>query len=126
MGIQDRDYYRDGSGGFLEVWGRQGATVWIIIITSVVFFAQCLTGPPRDSELVRLGCYNPVRVLNGEVWRLVTPLLLHADLWHLFFNMLALYLLGRRVEETYGSREFVAFYLAAGLFASVVYLVVYL
>jgi len=126
MGIQDRDYYRDGSGGFLDAWSRQGATVWIIVVTGVVFFAQCITGDPRDSKLVELGCYNPVKVLNGEVWRLFTPVLLHAGLMHIFINMLALYFLGRRVEETYGTREFVLIYVVAGVFANVVYLVTYL
>ena len=47
MGIQDRDYYREGSGRFLDAWGRQGATVWLIVITCVVFFVQCLGGPIR-------------------------------------------------------------------------------
>ena len=45
MGIQDRDYYREGSGRFIDAWGRQGATVWLVVITCVVFFVQCFTAP---------------------------------------------------------------------------------
>lgn len=122
MGIQDRDYYREGSRSLLDAWGRQGAIVWLIIITTVVFFAQCLTGGPLESELVEVGQYSPKLILTGEVWRLLTPLFLHASLWHLFWNMLVLYWAGSRVEEIYGSLETVLYYLTSGVFANVFFL----
>ncbi len=124
MGIQDRDYYRDGSNRFFDAWGRQGAVVWIIIVTSVVFLGQSLSGSPGpgSSELVRWGCYSPGLVMEGEVWRLVTPMFLHANLFHIFFNMMVLYWAGSRLEELYGSREFFIFYLAAGTLAQVLFL----
>jgi membrane associated rhomboid family serine protease len=126
MGIQDRDYYRDESGGFFQGWGRQGAWLWIILLTSGVFVLQCFGGHPLDSRLVEMGAYRPTKVLQGEVWRLVTPLLLHANFFHLLFNMLVLWWAGSRIEEVYGTREFVAFYVLAGLFAHTIYLVVFL
>ena len=125
MGIQDRDYYRDGSGGLPDIWGRQGVVVWIIALTCGVFFGQCITGDPIRSPLVGVGAFQPALILEGEVWRLFTPLLLHSGLWHLFCNMLVLYWAGRRMEEDYGSREFLAFYILAGLFAHLAYLLAY-
>jgi membrane associated rhomboid family serine protease len=125
MGIQDRDYYRDGTGGPPDVWGRQGVVVWVIAITCGVFLGQFITGDPVASPLVRLGEFQPVLILQGEVWRLFTPLLLHGGILHLLFNMLVLYWAGKRMEEDYGSREFLAFYLVAGLFAHTVYLLAY-
>lgn len=125
MGIQDRDYYRDGSGGFLDAWSRQGATVWIIVVTSVVFVLQCVTPPPESSPLVKIGKYDPKLILAGEVWRLVTPLLLHANFFHVFFNLLVLYFFGKRLEETYGSLEFFLFYMISGVFASAIYFLLY-
>ncbi len=121
MGIHDRDYYRERSG-FFESWGRQKATVWLIAITCAVFFAQCITGDPARSPLVTHGAYEPRAVLEGEVWRLFTPMFLHAGLFHLFFNMLILYWTGTRMEEMYGRGEFLAFYLIAGIFAQCFYL----
>src|SRR5947209_5888967 len=103
MGIQDRDYYREGYNRFLHGWGRQGVTVWLIIITSVVFFVQCLNGYPDRSPLVKYGGYHPWFVQQGEVWRLLTPVFLHGGLFHLLFNMFGLYFVGSRVEELYGS-----------------------
>jgi membrane associated rhomboid family serine protease len=120
MGIQDRDYYRDGSNRLFDVWSRQGATIWLIVITSVVFFAQCITGHPLASPLVEIGCYSYPEIIAGQVWRLVTPLFLHSGLMHLFFNMLVLYWAGTLLEEIYGAREFLAFYLIGGTFASCV------
>jgi len=118
MAIQDRDYYREGSNRFLDAWGRQGSTVWLIVITSVVFFVQCFATPPGESQLVKEGAYSYADILAGEVWRLFTPIFLHATLWHLFLNMLALYWAGSILEGIYGSREFVVFYLIAGVFAN--------
>jgi membrane associated rhomboid family serine protease len=123
MGILDRDYYRDDTAGYREVWGRQGVAVWVIAITCGVFFGQCITkGGPLRSPLVVHGAFEPEAILAGEVWRLLTPLLLHANFFHLLFNMLVLYFAGTRLEEHYGSREFLAFYIAAGLFSSLAYL----
>jgi membrane associated rhomboid family serine protease len=128
MGIQDRDYYREGPS-FLDRVGQQGATVWLIAITCGVFFGQCLPlggGPPRQnvpfalqSPLVEIGAYDPRLILAGEVWRLFTPIFLHAGIFHLFANMLILFFTGRRLEEVYGSREFVILYLVAGVIANV-------
>ncbi len=118
MGIQDRDYYREGSGRFLDAWGRQGATVWIIVVTCVVFFVQCLGGDPSKSPLAQQGEYSYSAIISGEVWRLITSLFLHAGLLHLAFNMLVLYWAGSVLEDLYGSREFAAFYLVGGIFAN--------
>jgi membrane associated rhomboid family serine protease len=125
MGIQDRDYYREGSGRFFDAWGRQGTTVWLIVITSVVFLVQCLGTPPLKSPLVEGGMYSYPDIVAGEVWRLFTSMFLHAGLVHLFFNMLVLYWAGSRIEDLYGSREFLAFYLLGGVFANCLKLLVH-
>ncbi len=130
MGIQDRDYYREGPS-FLDRVGQQGATAWLIAITVGVFFGQVLApgpvlrGDPNPlllGPLVTLGAFDPDRISDGEVWRLLTPVFLHAGLFHLFGNMLILYFTGVKLEERYGSREFVIFYIVAGIFANLVYL----
>jgi membrane associated rhomboid family serine protease len=125
MGIYDRDYYRENSRGFLEAWGRQGVTVWLIVINCVVFALQILTADGRDfadSLIGQLMIYDPDAIRRGEVWRLVTSLFLHASLWHIAFNMLALYFSGAALEELYGGLEFLLLYLCAGVFASLLVL----
>lgn len=53
-------------------------------------------------------------ILNGQVWRLITPVLLHGGIIHLAFNMYALFSIGRSLEQFYGHWRFLALYLVAG------------
>lgn len=127
MGIQDRDYYRDGPS-FLDRVGQQGATVWLIAITVGVFFGQILSadGPLKQGPLLSIGAYDPKLILEGQVWRLLTAVFLHGTLWHLFFNMLILHWAGGKLEELRGPREFALFYLVGGVAANMLFLAAYL
>jgi membrane associated rhomboid family serine protease len=121
MGIHDRDYYRESSGGFSI--GQWSATNWIVLGTCLVFVGQILTQDGRrigDSPIVELGVYNTEKIYQGEAWRLLTSLFLHADILHLAFNMLVLWWAGSRIEELYGRSEFVCIYLFGGIFANLV------
>jgi len=46
----------------------------------------------------------------GQVWRLFTPALLHANIPHIFFNMYALYSLGTGLERYFGRNRFLLLY----------------
>lgn len=61
-------------------------------------------------------------VLTLEVWRLVTFQFLHADIMHIGFNMLGLFMFGGIVEQQLGRRRYLAFYLACGVFGGIAYL----
>jgi membrane associated rhomboid family serine protease len=60
---------------------------------------------------------------NGEWYRLVTAMFLHASFIHLLFNMLALYWLGSVVEQAIGTGRFLLVYFVAGIAGSAVALV---
>jgi len=64
------------------------------------------------------------KVKRGQVWRLITSAFCHDrfGIWHIVFNMLFLYWFGQFVESTYGSTEFLCFYLGAALVASLAYI----
>lgn len=67
---------------------------------------------------------NPKKTVEqGQIWRLVTSAFCHDryGLWHILFNMLLLYWFGQRLELMYGSTEFLLFYLAAAVCASLAY-----
>ncbi len=48
-------------------------------------------------------------------WQLLTYMFLHGGLWHLFFNMLALWMFGLELEHIWGSRRFLTYYLTCGV-----------
>jgi membrane associated rhomboid family serine protease len=57
-------------------------------------------------------------VADGDYWRLVTAGFLHFNLWHIAFNMYALYILGSMLEPAIGHVRFALIYLAALLAGS--------
>lgn len=123
MGIYDRDYYRGDSERMFASLGRWSATVWLIVITCAVFLAQVVTRDISPPGITKWGAYDYWKISDGEVWRLLTAIFLHdtRGLLHLVFNMLMLYWFGRTLEERYGSREFILFYIIAGTAANLGY-----
>ncbi len=63
----------------------------------------------KSSELIRL----------GQVWRLITPILLHGSLAHIAFNMYALLSLGPGLEQRFGPWRFLTLYLLSGFAGNV-------
>jgi GlpG protein len=59
---------------------------------------------------------NPLpEVRSGQVWRLFTPIFLHASVWHLVFNMYWLYQFGTLIERVIGSWRLLALVLFTAL-----------
>jgi membrane associated rhomboid family serine protease len=56
-----------------------------------------------------------VGVAAGDYWQLVTNMFTHVEVWHIGFNMLALWLLGPQFELAMGRLRFLALYLMSGL-----------
>lgn len=58
-------------------------------------------------------------IIEGQIWRLVTPVFLHGSILHLGFNMYALYVLGPGLERFYGHWRFVGLYFLSGFAGNV-------
>ena len=58
------------------------------------------------------------QIRKGEVWRAFTPCLLHADIFHIFFNMFWLLVLGPPIEKNIGKGRFILFILIAGILSN--------
>jgi len=94
-----------------------------IIAVTVAFFAYSLLGGRDGQQLAELFALDKTALAHGELWRLITPVLVHANLLHIFFNMYALWIAGPIVEAIYGARRFLAMYLICGIAGSVASLV---
>jgi membrane associated rhomboid family serine protease len=57
-------------------------------------------------------------VADGSYWQLVTSTFAHVEVWHIAFNMFALYALGPQLELVLGRARFLALYLISGLAGS--------
>jgi membrane associated rhomboid family serine protease len=135
MGIYDRDYYRREGPSFLGSFVERGTICkWLIGINIVCFIVQMATRTPIPgmrgmwSEPFTEALWLEVpKVFEGQVWRLLTCAFLHSptDLLHIIFNMLILWWFGQQVEEDYGQREFLAFYLVSAVVSSVAFCAAY-
>ena len=122
MGIYDRDYYRDESGGWWSTMSGHPATWSIVGVTVSLFLLQILTRFPAGGgwppDLIsRWLAFEMDAVASGQIWRLITAHFVHTpySLIGVGLGMLALYWFGCSVEDVYGPREFLAFYLMTGL-----------
>ncbi|HVS37719.1 MAG TPA: rhomboid family intramembrane serine protease [Gemmataceae bacterium] len=127
MGINDRDYVRKEGPSFLGSFIERGKVVkWLVGINVVVFIIQLLTTTARSQPFTDALLLNVRQVFHGQVWRLLTYAFLHdpTDIWHILFNMLLLWFFGSDLEDLYGPREFLAFYLSAAFLGGVVFTLV--
>ena len=53
-------------------------------------------------------------ILQGQVWRLITPVFLHGSILHIAFNMYALYTIGPGLEQFYGKKRYLLLYFVGG------------
>jgi len=117
-----RGYYRDISYGYSDAitWGVQR----LIVINTLVFAIQLLihipfggiAGPP-GGIIVDWLQFSADKLFSGAVWQPFTYMFLHANLMHLFLNMLWLYFFGPDVERVLGTRQFLRFYVICGALA---------
>ncbi|MDE2507463.1 MAG: rhomboid family intramembrane serine protease [Planctomycetota bacterium] len=124
MGIYDRDYYRGDSRGVGRLFSTSPATTAIIGINVAVFFLQGLGG--ADVRLLHEWFAASVDgvVHHGRVWQLLTAAFLHNphDIFHILWNMVFLWMVGREMEAFHGSRDFVMMYLGAAIFSTACWL----
>jgi membrane associated rhomboid family serine protease len=85
-------------------WGAR------LLVLNVVMFALTLVVPGLGDALM----FVPALILSRP-WSIVTYMFLHAGFGHIFFNMLALYFFGPRLEARIGSRRFLGLYLVSGV-----------
>jgi membrane associated rhomboid family serine protease len=138
MGIYDRDYIRRRGPGYLDAWASQGsACATLIAINVVVFILQFVfvthpihsvgwSGSLRAVSIVQNWfALDPAKVMQGEIWRLLSYAFLHdTSTWtHITFNMLFLWWFGREVEVIYGKREFLLIYLTAAVLGGIAFTV---
>lgn len=90
-------------------------TYAVIIFCTLMFIATALAGINNNKVLLDFGANNGALVRIGEYYRLVTSMFLHANPIHLIFNMIALYQLGKFIEDKYGGLKFLGIFILSGI-----------
>jgi membrane associated rhomboid family serine protease len=97
--------YSFGPGGITK------AVKYLLLINVGIFFLEFLWRP----ELIYLFGLTPALVKKGFIWQPFTYMFLHGGLFHILFNMFALWMFGCEIERTWGTREFVKYYFITGI-----------
>ena len=89
----------------------------IIAVINIIAFGVVTFLFPR---LLYVFSLIPSMVLYRHwYWQFVTYMFMHGSIWHLLFNMLALFMFGSPVERRIGTREFVLFYFLVGALSGI-------
>jgi uncharacterized protein len=98
-----------------------------IILINVIFFifALILINYIGEANAISLIALKPSAVLAGHnLWTFITSMFMHANLTHLFVNMISLMFLGGFVEKLIGKKRFLWLYLVGGLFAGILFVLI--
>jgi len=86
----------------------------LIAANAAMFFAALIPGA-RDASYLYLGLRPASVIEHGWIWQLVTYMFVHGGLFHILFNMLALWMFGVELERIWGTRYFLKFYFVTGI-----------
>ncbi len=90
----------------------------LLIINILVFLATYALQASGWYPSLYLGL-NFCLSQNFHFYQLITYMFVHANIEHIFFNMFALWMFGRVMEQVLGGKRFLIFYLTCGIGAGV-------
>jgi len=122
MGIYDRDYYRQEQRPGFSLGAPHTMVGTLILINVAVYLVDGLFFAENHQLTKLLAASGSTLSRPWMWWQLLTYGFAHAaSPYHVLFNMLQLWFLGREVEQRYGSREFLRLYLVILVLGSVIW-----
>ncbi len=95
----------------------------LLIINGLVFLAQnTIVGPTVDFSFDKVLALHAWQSSLFQPWQLITHMFMHANFGHILGNMFALWMFGSVLENLWGSKRFLTFYLICGLGAALIHL----
>ena len=108
MAKYDQQWYRNFYGRYLTAF----VMLMLVIINVLFFVCQIMYG----DLLTDKGALDTYSVYSRDEWyRLITATFLHADISHIFSNMIGLFFLGGLIEISVGHLGFALIYLLSGI-----------
>ncbi|GAB65115.1 rhomboid protease [Plasmodium cynomolgi strain B] len=97
--------------------------VWISFAQIIIYILSCLLSEnltaPSVQALMFLGATYGPAIKQGEIWRLLFPIFLHANWWHLIINIMCMLNLGLVIESKYKKGNFFFLYFLSGVVGNI-------
>lgn len=94
----------------------------LLIINGIMFLATNVFQGSLGIDLTKHLALYYFESPNFKIWQLVTHLFMHGNLMHVFSNMLALWMFGAVLENFFGSKKFLEYYILTGLGAALLHM----
>lgn len=91
----------------------------LLIINIIIYLFMALL-PRVEAGIEQYGALYYFTSDQFRPWQLVTYMFIHANFYHIFFNMFSLWMFGVIVERTLGSQKFLLYYISCGLGAALI------
>jgi membrane associated rhomboid family serine protease len=95
----------------------------LLIINGLLFFAT-ITLDNFGIDLNKLLALHQFQSPNFRPHQLITHFFMHGDFTHLFFNMFAIWMFGKTLENIWGAKRFLTFYIITALGAAAIHIFV--
>ncbi|HEX4823455.1 MAG TPA: rhomboid family intramembrane serine protease [Candidatus Polarisedimenticolaceae bacterium] len=104
--------------------GWSGDSIGLPVVTPVnrnlmilcgVMFAVQLALRLAGIDITPLLGLVPVAVVHGWIWQLASYMFLHANITHILFNLLAMWMFGGDVERHWGGRKYLGYWFVCGV-----------
>lgn len=96
----------------------------LIIINVLVFLAQITFGRAEGFNMEAMFALHDIHSVYFRPHQLITYLFMHGGFQHILFNMFALWMFGSILENYWGPKRFLIYYMVCGLGAAVCHLAV--
>jgi membrane associated rhomboid family serine protease len=97
----------------------------LLIINGLFFLAKIVLAS-RDIDLDAIFGLHYFEAPDFRPWQVITYMFMHGNFSHIFFNMFALWMFGAAIENIWGGKRFLIYYLITGIGAALIhYMIVY-
>jgi len=97
------------------------ANIILINVICFVIFSILIYNNVKFLDYIAI---KPSNIMQGKyLWTFLTSMFMHGGIFHLFVNMFSLFFVGSLVGKILGPKRFLSFYLGAGLFAGLVFVI---
>ena len=93
-----------------------------LLIINGLFFLATWTLQNQGIDLTKMFALHQFQSPDFRPHQLITHMFMHANFTHLFFNMFTLWMFGKTLENMWGGKRFLTYYMITGFGAAIIYI----